>query len=120
MTPSIQRLLDQTAERREKQDAYNKEHGIIPETIKKGRNFTIGEIVAPDSGEKKKHKMPQLAGTMFTDATDISALGLSETDLEALVGELTGEMRSAAEALEFERAANLRDQIRKLHPEKKS
>ena len=63
--------------------------------------------------------MPKLAGTMFTDATDISELGLSETDLDALINELTGEMRSAAEALEFERAADLRDQIRKLRPPRK-
>ncbi len=118
MTPSIQRLIAQTDARRERQAAFNKEHGIIPETIKKERNFTIGEIVAPDSGDKKKHKMPKLAGTMFTDATDIGELGLSEADLSSLIGELTGEMRTAAEALEFERAADLRDQIRKLRPQK--
>lgn len=119
VTPSMQKLIDQTNARRERQMAYNKEHGIVPETIRKGRNFTIGEIVAPDSGDRKKSKMPKLAGTMFTDATDISELGLSETDLDALINELTGEMRSAAEALEFERAADLRDQIRKLRPPRK-
>lgn len=116
VTPSMQKLIDQTNARRERQMAYNKEHGIVPETIRK---FTIGEIVAPDSGDRKKSKMPKLAGTMFTDATDISELGLSETDLDALINELTGEMRSAAEALEFERAADLRDQIRKLRPPRK-
>ena len=119
ITPSIKRLVDQTNARRKKQAAYNQEHGIVPETIKKGKSFTIGEIVAPESGEKK-HKMPKLAGTMFTDATDLDDLGLSGEDLDALIGELTGEMRSAAESLEFERAAGLRDQIRKLRPEKKS
>lgn len=119
VTPSMQKLIDQTNARRERQMAYNKEHGIVPKTIRKGRNFTIGEIVAPDSGDRKKSKMPKLAGTMFTDATDISELGLSETDLDALINELTGEMRSAAEALEFERAADLRDQIRKLRPPRK-
>ena len=119
VTPSMQKLIDQTNARRERQMAYNKEHGIVPETIRKGRNFTIGEIVAPDSGDRKKSNMPKLAGTMFTDATDISELGLSETDLDALINELTGEMRSAAEALEFERAADLRDQIRKLRPPRK-
>lgn len=119
VTPSMQKLIDQTNARRERQMAYNKEHSIVPETIRKGRNFTIGEIVAPDSGDRKKSKMPKLAGTMFTDATDISELGLSETDLDALINELTGEMRSAAEALEFERAADLRDQIRKLRPPRK-
>ena len=120
VTPSMQRLLDQTDARRVRQAAYNEEHGIVPETIKKGRNFTIGEIVAPNAEEKKKSKMPKLAGTMFTDATDIGELGLSDTDLDALIQELTGDMRAAAEALEFERAADLRDQIGKLRPKPKS
>ena len=119
VTPSMQRLIDQTNARRARQAAYNEEHGIVPETIKKGRNFTIGEIVAPNAEEKKKSRMPKLAGTMFTDATDIGELGLSETDLEALIQELTGDMRAAAEALEFERAADLRDQINKLRPKQK-
>ena len=97
---------------------YYKEHGIVPETIRKGKSLTISEIVAPaDDGGKKKTKMPKLAGNMFTDATDISELGLSDTDLDALIAELTGEMRAAAESLEFERAADLRDQIRKLRPQ---
>ena len=117
ITPSMQKLIDQTNARRERQIAYNREHGIVPETIRKGKTLTISEIVAPaDDGGKKKMKMPKLAGNMFTDATDISELGLSDTDLDALIAELTGEMRAAAESLEFERAADLRDQIRKLRP----
>ena len=117
ITPSMQKLIDQTNARRERQIAYNREHGIVPETIRKGKTLTISEIVAPaDDGGKKKMKMPKLAGNMFTDATDISELGLSDADLDALIAELTGEMRAAAESLEFERAADLRDQIRKLRP----
>ena len=116
ITPSMQKLIDQTNARRERQIAYNKAHGIVPETIKKGKPLTISEIVAPDDGGKKKTKMPKLAGNMFTDATDITELGLSDADLDALIAELTGEMRAAAESLEFERAADLRDQIRKLRP----
>lgn len=117
ITLSMQKLIDQTNVRRERQIAYNREHGIVPETIRKGKTLTISEIVAPaDDGGKKKTKMPKLAGNMFTDATDISELGLSDTDLDALIAELTGEMRAAAESLEFERAADLRDQIRKLRP----
>ena len=117
MTSRMQKLIDQTNARRERQIAYNREHGIVPETIRKGKTLTISEIVAPaDDGGKKKTKMPKLAGNMFTDATDISELGLSDTDLDALIAELTGEMRAAAESLEFERAADLRDQIRKLRP----
>ncbi|MDR0931778.1 MAG: excinuclease ABC subunit UvrB [Victivallales bacterium] len=114
VTPSMKKLITQTNARRKRQEEYNTEHGIIPETIKKNRSFTIGEIVAPGADGKQKRRMPKLAENMFTDATDIDDLGLTDKELDALIGELTGEMRSAAESLEFERAADLRDQIRKL------
>ena len=58
--------------------------------------------------------MPSLAGSMITDSTDLGGLGLSPADQQALIAELTGEMLRAAEALEFERAADLRDRIRSL------
>jgi excinuclease ABC subunit B len=52
---------------------------------------------------------------MFTSGeVDLSELGLSKAESEALIAELTAEMLSAAEALEFERAAELRDRIRSL------
>lgn len=115
LTPSMKGLIDQTNARRKKQMEYNKLHNITPETIRKGRSLTIGEIVSADSDKQKsKLRMPKLADTMFTDSTDLGSLGLSAADQEALIAELTGEMLAAAEALEFERAADLRDQIKAL------
>lgn len=113
ITPGIQALIDQTEARRRRQIAHNKEHGITPQTIRKERHFTIGEIVSPEASKGKK-KMPSLAGSMITDSTDLGGLGLSPADQQALIAELTGEMLRAAEALEFERAADLRDRIRSL------
>ena len=115
LTPSMKGLIDQTNARRKKQMEYNKLHNITPETIRKGRSLTIGEIVSTGSDKQKsKLRMPKLADTMFTDSTDLGSLGLSAADQEALIAELTGEMLAAAEALEFERAADLRDQIKAL------
>lgn len=113
LTPSIKRLIDQTNARRQKQLEYNRTHNITPETVKKERSLTIGEIITPDHG-KSKLKMPKLANNMFTDSTDLGSLGLSAAEQEALIAELTGEMLAAAEALEFECAADLRDQIKAL------
>ena len=113
ITPGMQALIDQTEARRRRQIAYNEAHGITPQTIRKERHFTIGEIVSPEASKGKK-KMPSLAGSMITDSTDLGGLGLSPADQQALIEELTGEMLRAAEALEFERAADLRDRIRSL------
>ncbi len=114
ITPGIQGLIDQTNARREKQIAYNKEHHITPETIRKPPSLSLGEIVTANDVGKSRLKMPKLAGTMLTDPADLDAAGLSAADQEALIAELTREMLAAAEKLEFERAADIRDQLKKL------
>ncbi len=101
VTDSIQRLIDVTEYRRAKQEAYNKEHGITPqsvirkvqeslhmydETANKGRQVNAG-LVAEDE--------------MVYNATEV-------------LRELQSEMQEAASKLEFERAAHLRDQIKQL------
>ena len=60
--------------------------------------------------------MPKLAENMFGDegVADLDRTGMSDGEAETLIAELTGEMLAAAEALEFERAAMLRDRIRDL------
>ena len=116
VTPSMQALLDLTAARRKKQIAYNKEHNITPRTVVKKRGASISEIIGAGETKKSKIKTPQLAGTMLDGNTgdNLDKLGLTTKELDALVEELTGEMMSAAEALEFERAAQLRDRIKAL------
>ena len=115
VTPAMQAAIDQTARRRRKQQAYNEAHHIVPKTIKKEKRLTISEIIGSPK-KRGKSRMPKLAENMFGDegVADLDRAGLSDGELETLVAELTGEMLAAAEALEFERAALLRDRIRDL------
>ncbi len=98
VTPSMERAIRETARRREIQSAYNLEHGIIPQTIKKNVHEII-EISTHNADEKNVKK-------------------LSRKEREALILKLTKEMKAAAKILEFEHAAYLRDRIEKLRTEK--
>ncbi len=121
VTPGIKGLLTQTENRRKKQIAYNKAHHIIPATIKKEKKLTIQEIIASPKSQAKHDakmakKMPRLAETQWEDSPrfDLDKLDISPSEKEALIAELTNEMFAAAEKLEFERAAQLRDRIKSL------
>ena len=116
ITPSIQALLDLTAARRKKQIAYNLEHSITPRTVVKKRSESISDIIGAGSPKKSGKKMPHLADTMLDGSgfDNLDRFDLTKNELDALVQELTKEMLSAAETLEFERAAQLRDRIRAL------
>jgi excinuclease ABC subunit B len=95
VTDSMQVAIDETNRRRELQLAYNKEHGITPETIRKAIRKGIEEEI------QAKKIAQQAAGT--TDETQYVT--------QEYLNELEAEMLAAAEALEFERAAKLRDRI---------
>ncbi len=96
VTNSMERAISETYRRREIQMAYNKEHGIIPQTITKDVRDIL-EISAKDKSGKRK---------------------LSRDEKQKLIIRLTEEMRAAAKILEFEHAAYLRDKIEKLKSEK--
>ena len=115
VTPAMKATIDQTARRRRRQQAYNEAHHIVPKTIEKEKKLTISEIIGSPK-KRGKSRMPKLAENMFGDegVADLDRAGLSDGEVETLVAELTGEMLAAAEALEFERAAMLRDRIREL------
>ena len=115
ITPAMKETIDQTARRRRKQQRYNEEHRIVPKTIRKEKKLTISEIIGSPK-KRGKSRMPKLAENMFGDegVPDLDRAGMSDRELETLVAELTGEMLAAADALEFERAAMLRDRIREL------
>ncbi|MBE6385887.1 MAG: excinuclease ABC subunit UvrB [Lentisphaerae bacterium] len=120
-TPAIEELIEQTNARRRKQLAYNKEHNITPRTIIKAPGKSIVEIIGGKS--KKGGRLKSSAGmadAIFSVEGDLNLekLGLSESEGRKLIDELTSEMLKAAEALEFERAADLRDQIKALKNEK--
>lgn len=91
VTPSMERAISETYRRRDKQIAYNKEHGIIPKTIKKDVRDIL-EISKKDKSGKR----------------------MSREEKQKLIAVLTEEMKAAAKILEFEHAAYLRDKIEKL------
>ncbi len=94
VTPSMERAIEETVRRREKQMRYNEAHGITPKTIQKD----VREIleISTHSDDKKPRKR------------------MSERERQAMIAKLTAEMRAAAKLLEFEHAAMLRDKITEL------
>ena len=90
MTDSMKRAIDNTNKRRQLQEAYNKEHGIVPQTIIKEVKNTLEITKKVDDGKLKKEEIP------------------------AEIERLTGMMKVASGALDFERAIELRNQIQKL------
>jgi excinuclease ABC subunit B len=97
VTDSIQRTLDVTLHRRERQIAYNLEHGITPRGIRRGAQASLRTY---DGTGREPAEAPGVA-----EAID---------DVAAVIAELEDEMQEAAGRLEFERAAGLRDQINAL------
>ena len=95
ITGSMERALRETERRRELQLAYNAEHGIVPKTIVKDVREVL-EISTKEKTEKKVKKQ------------------MSRQERDALIKELTAQMKEAAKLLEFEHAAYLRDKIREL------
>ncbi|EOT46932.1 MULTISPECIES: excinuclease ABC subunit UvrB [Enterococcus] len=102
MTDSMTKAIDETARRRAIQEAYNKEHGITPITIKK----EIRDLI----------RISKVAEAQ--EAYDVSSItDLSKEEKEQLLLKLEKEMRDAAKALDFETAATLRDTILELKAE---
>lgn len=100
ITDSMKRAIDETARRREIQDGYNKAHGITPKTIVKPIKPLIETTLVAESGGKYEVKKGKKK--------------LTKKDKENLIKTLTREMQQASRALEFERAAELRDMILEL------
>ena len=115
ITPAMRALIDGTARRRKKQQAYNAAHHIVPRTIVKEKRQTISEIIG-SKPRNRRGRLPDFHCDTFGDGgtVDLERLTGNEQELSALIAELTGEMLAAAESLEFERAADIRDQIRML------
>ncbi|MFP3902964.1 MAG: excinuclease ABC subunit UvrB [Armatimonadota bacterium] len=100
ITPAMQAAIDETERRREKQIAYNEEHGIEPQTIKKAIRETVR---APG---RRQAQEPSVAEEI--------AEAMELDDLRDVIAALEVEMNKAAEELDFERAAELRDEIKDL------
>ena len=114
MTASMTKAIDETNRRREKQVAYNKERGVDPQPLRK-KIADITDTIARESDDTDD----LLKGSKSTLSLGFSknAESLPRQELTALIGSLTEQMRSAADDLQFELAARLRDELRELKRE---
>ena len=96
ITDSMRGAMEETMRRRELQQAYNEEHGITPQTIKKAVRDLISISKAVAKEEKELEKDPE---------------SMSREELEKLIGEVHKQMKKAAAELNFEAAATLRDRM---------
>ncbi len=109
ITKSMRRAISETERRRGIQEAYNREHGISPQTIRKAVSDILNDLrgtskhVVPNNDKRSRRRDRHL---------DVSALGLSE--LVSLIQTLEEEMYKASADLRFEYAARIRDEIKDL------
>ncbi|MDO9440958.1 MAG: excinuclease ABC subunit UvrB [Beijerinckiaceae bacterium] len=99
ITGSMERAMAETTRRRQRQEAYNAEHGITPATIKRGIQDILGSVYEQDHV------------TVDTGMVDVPAIG---HNMKATVADLEKRMREAAANLQFEEAARLRDEVKRL------
>ena len=100
ITPSMRRAMDETERRREKQDAYNKAHGITPKTVVK----SVRELL----------EISATAEDVASDQRQGRVKAMTKQEKAAEIARLEKAMKEAAKMLEFELAASLRDQIIEL------
>jgi len=101
MTDSMRRAIDETDRRREKQVAYNEEHGITPRTVIRGIDDSLATILKADYAD-------------LTEDDGILPEFDTQADLDKYIASLESDMREAAKKFEFEKAAKLRDTVKDL------
>jgi excinuclease ABC subunit B len=101
MTDSMRRAIDETDRRREKQMAYNEEHGITPKTVIRGIDDSLATVLKADYADltEEDETMPDFS---------------TQADLDKYIANLESDMREAAKKFEFEKAAKLRDAVKEL------
>ncbi len=129
ITPSMRNAIDETNRRREKQMAYNKQHGIDPQPLRK-QIGDITELLAREDADtdelmsgsgrtasRGKAPVPGLKSTTEAGQHAAELAGMPAADLAQLIQQLTEQMHTAAAELQFELAARLRDEISELKKE---
>ena len=113
ITGSMQRAMDETSRRREKQMAYNIEHGITPTTIKRAVSDILSELgEKPSASRSRRNRERGVA-----EDKPLPLAGATGHNLKAAIASLEKQMREAAANLEFETAARLRDEVKRLREE---
>lgn len=110
ITDSMQEAIEETERRREKQIAYNREHGIDPQPLRK-KIADILDQVYEDGGDEEATSDP----SAMVEKRDISSMATDE--VQALIDDLSAQMGAAARELKFELAGRLRDEIADLKKE---
>lgn len=105
ITESMKETIDETNRRRKIQDSYNKEHGIVPKSIIKDIRDVLNTTLAAESDVSYKEED-------FEDE-------FTKDEIQAMIDALKPQMYEAAEALDFEKAAEIRDKIKELKEKKK-
>ena len=105
VTRSMEKAIFETNRRRKIQDEYNKAHGIIPKTVIKGIRDVIDIGLSPEDDKSRR-------------AAKTEKKKLTAKEREKLIETMTREMKEAARRLDFERAAYLRDEIKRIREEK--
>ena len=110
VTDSMREAIDETERRREKQIAYNKEHGVDPQPLRKKIADILDQVYENNGGEPA-----ELDPSAMVEKRDVSTMATGE--VEALISDLQAQMGAAARELKFELAGRLRDEIADLKKE---
>jgi excinuclease ABC subunit B len=107
VTKSMRQAINETGRRRKIQEAYNKQYDIVPQTITKNLNSVFDYM----------YKSDELPATQVAES--LASYGKKENgsteNLDVIIKQLENEMEQAAKELAFERAAEIRDQIKELN-----
>jgi excinuclease ABC subunit B len=119
MTESMQRTIDETTRRREKQIAYNKEHGITPMTIIKSRDqvFAQGSVLDVKGYDPSNPHAREADGELVSQVADEQVVYNTIPQMEKGISRIKKEMEKAARDLDFMEAARLRDEMFRLQKE---
>lgn len=122
MTESMQKTIDETARRREKQIAYNKEHGIIPQTIIKSKEQVMaqGSVLDVKGYDPSKPYAMQADEELVQTGVEEQAVYSTIPQMEKAIARTKKEMEKAARDLDFMEAARLRDEMFKMQETLKS